>query len=109
MASIEDFSKVDLRVGRITNVEDIEGARKPLYKLTIDFGAEIGVRTVVAGIKDRYTKEELLNRQIACVVNLEPRSIAGVVSQGMIMAAEDANSLALLGPDKELENGSRIH
>lgn len=109
MATIDDFARLELRVGRITNVEDVEGARKPLYKLTIDFGPEVGLRTVVAGIKDRYSREELLGRQIACVVNLDPKSIAGIASQGMVLAAEDEGSLSLLGPDKELVDGSRIH
>ncbi len=109
MASIEDFSKLDLRVGRITGVEDVEKARKPVYKLTIDFGAEIGTRTIVAGIKNFYEKEALLNRQLACIVNLDPKMIAGVESQGMILAADGESGAALMVPEKELPNGSRIH
>lgn len=109
MASIDDFSKLDIRVGRITNVEDVEKARKPVYKLTIDFGAEIGMRTILAGIKSFYSKEELAGKQIACIVNLDPKNIAGVESQGMILAADDESGLALMVPSKELANGSRVH
>jgi export-related chaperone CsaA len=109
MANIDDFSKLDIRVGRITNVEDVEKARKPIYKLTIDFGQEIGIRIILAGIKNFYSKEELMDRQIACLVNLDPKNIAGVESQGMILAADDENGLALMVPNKELANGSRVH
>lgn len=108
MVSIEEFSKLDLRVGRIVDVQEIEKARMPLYRLTIGLG-ELGPRTLVAGIKDFYTKDQLINKQIICVVNLDPKSIAGTESQGMILAAEDESGIALIVPDKELANGSKIH
>jgi export-related chaperone CsaA len=109
VAGIDDFAKLDIRIGSITGVEDVEKARKPLYKLTIDFGSEIGVRTILAGIKDFYGKDALMGRQIACIVNLDPKTIAGIESQGMILAADDENGLALMVPSKELSNGSRVH
>ncbi len=110
MASFEDFSKLDLRVGRITGVEDHEGARKPMYKLTVDFGAEIGARTIVAGIKSSYSKEELMNKKVVCIVNLDPKAIAGIESQGMVLAAgEDAERISLMTVDREIETGSKIH
>ena len=87
MVGIDTFSSLDIRIGRITNVEDHEGARKPMYKLTVFFGDGIGSRIVVAGIKDRYRKEELINKKIACIINLDPKVIAGIESQGMILAA----------------------
>ncbi len=108
MANIEDFSRLDIRVGRITNVEDVEKARKPIYKLTIDFGPEIGVRTILAGVKSFYGKEQLLNRQVSCIVNLEPKVIAGIESNGMILAAEDETGIAFLTPERELANGSKV-
>lgn len=108
MATIEDFAKLDIRIGRIKDVEDIEKARKPLYKLEIDFGAEIGVRTIVAGIKEFYSKEQLLNRQVACIVNFDPKPIAGVESNGMILAAEDGTGIAFLAPERELAEGSKV-
>lgn len=109
MVSIEDFSRLDIRVGRIGNVEEIEKAKRPMYKLTIDFGGEVGTRTIVAGIKNFYSREDLINRQVVCIVNLEPKSVAGVESRGMILAAEDENGIAVLVPQKELANGSRVH
>ncbi len=108
MASIDDFSKLEIRIGRITSVEGVEKARKPIYKLTVDFGGEMGARTIVAGIKEHYTEDELTGKEVACVVNLEPKSVAGVISEGMILAAEDQNSVALLIPLKEVEAGSRV-
>ena len=108
MATIEEFSKLDIRIGRVVLVEGIEKARKPVYKLTLDFGPEIGRRAVVAGIASFYSEEELEGRQIACIVNLEPKIVAGVVSEGMILAADDGAGVALLVPEKELKEGSKI-
>ena len=109
MASIDDFQKLDLRIGRVVSVEDVEKASKPIYKLPLEFGEEIGTRTILAGIKNFYGKEALLNRQIVCIVNLDPKTIAGVESQGMILAAGEAERIALLVPDKEMDSGSRVH
>jgi len=109
VATIDDFAKLELRVGRVINVEDVEGARKPVYKLTIDFGAELGTRTIVAGIKMSYTKEQLLNKKIVCIVNLDPKKIANVESQGMILASGDSfDSISLLIPDRDPAEGSMI-
>lgn len=83
--SFADFQKLDLRVAKILNVEDIEGADK-LYKLTIDLGKELGERIIVAGIKDFYNKEELKNKKIIVVANLEPKKLRGTESNGMLLA-----------------------
>ncbi|HNQ62544.1 MAG TPA: methionine--tRNA ligase subunit beta [Syntrophorhabdaceae bacterium] len=101
-----DFLKLDLRVAEIKSCEDLPGADK-LYKLTIDVGEE---RTIVAGIKQHYTKEELVGKKIAVVANLEPRKLRGVISHGMLLAAsnEDNTSIVLLTLDKDIPNGSRI-
>lgn len=107
MASFDDFSKLDIRVGRIIEVEDLEGARKPIYKLKVDIG-ELGIKDIAAGIKDRYAKEELLNKLVVVVANLEPKSIAGFLSEGMLLAGEDGDILSLITPDRELRPGSRI-
>lgn len=110
MVSIEEFKNIDIRIGKILEAKIHEAARNPMYILRIDFGNEIGERTVVAGIRERYTPEELEGKKIACVVNLDPKSVAGVVSSGMILAAEDADgALALMVPDREIEQGSRVH
>lgn len=102
----DDFIKVDLRVAQIKSCEDLPGADK-LYKLTIDIGEE---RTIVAGIKQHYTKEELIGRKIAVVANLEPRKLRGVLSHGMLLAASDEplTSIVLITLDKDIPNGSRI-
>ncbi len=102
----DDFLKLDLRVAEIKSCEDLPGADK-LYKLTIDVGEE---RTIVAGIKQHYTKEELVGKKIAIVANLEPRKLRGVISHGMLLAAsnEDNTSIVLLTLDKDIPNGSRI-
>jgi len=104
--TFDDFLKIDLRVAEIKSCEDLPGADK-LYKLTIDIGEE---RTIVAGIKQHYTKEELIGKKIAVVANLEPRKLRGVVSHGMLLAAsnEDNTSIVLLTLDKNIQNGSKI-
>lgn len=112
MKGIVDFSeweKIDLRVGKIMEVEDIEGADK-LYKLTVDLGSEIGNRIVCAGIKEHYSKEDLEGKKIILFVNLTPRKLRGIESQGMILAAvnEDENKVVLISPEKDIEVGSKV-
>ena len=104
--TFDDFMKLDLRVAEIKACEDVPGADK-LYKLTIDLGEE---RTIVAGIKLYYTKEELVGKKIAVVVNLEPRKLRGIESHGMLLAAstEDKSSVVLLTLDRDITNGSKI-
>jgi tRNA-binding protein len=110
MVTIEEFKNIDIRVGKILEAKAHETARNPMYILRIDFGGELGERTVVAGIRDKYAVEELEGKKIACVVNLDPKSVAGVVSNGMILAAEsEEGSLSLLVPDREIKEGSRVH
>jgi methionyl-tRNA synthetase len=100
------FQQMDLRVAEVKACEDVEGADK-LYKLTIDVGEE---RTIVAGIKLFYSKEELTGKKIVVVTNLEPRKLRGIISHGMLLAAssEDKSSVVLLTPDKEIPNGSKV-
>jgi methionyl-tRNA synthetase len=104
--TFDDFQKMDLRVAEIKACEDVEGADR-LYKITIDMGEE---RTIVAGIKLYYTKEELVGKKIAVVTNLEPRKLRGIISHGMLLAAsnEDKSSVVLLTLDKDMINGARI-
>ncbi len=108
MVSLDEFLKLDLRVGRVVSVEDHEKTRKPMYKITVDFGKELGERNMVAGIKEIYNKEELLGKLIICVVNLDPKEIAGYTSNGMMLAAQDNNTISLLTVDREVELGSKI-
>jgi tRNA-binding protein len=103
-----DFQKVDMRVGRITQVEDFPAARKPSYCLTIDFGP-LGTRRSVAALKTDYDLDQLAGRQVICVFNFPPRRIAGFNSEVLVLAATEADGrLRLLAPDPEAELGSYI-
>jgi methionine--tRNA ligase beta chain len=104
-----DFTKLDFRVAQIINAEDIEGADK-LYKLTLDVGKEIGEKIICAGLKEFYSIEELIGKKIILFLNLKPRVMRGIESQGMLLAAStnDHSSFVLISPEKEIENGSMV-
>jgi len=106
MIKFDDFEKVELKVGEILEVEDVSGADR-LYKLKVNTGEE---RTLVAGIKKHYSKEELIGKKIIVICNLEERKLKGITSEGMLLAAsdEDKENVVLLTVDKDIENGSRI-
>lgn len=105
-----DFEKFDMRVGRIVAIEDFPEARKPAYKLTIDFGPEIGIKKSSAQITGLYTKEELNDRRVICVVNFPPKQIGPFISEVLTLGAADSEGrVALLGMTKEnVPLGSRI-
>ena len=105
--SIDTFALLDMRVGKIIEVDDIPQARKPIYRFKIDFGP-LGVKECAGGIKSYYTKEQLLGKLVAAVVNLEPKSVAGVVSECMMLASFTETELSLLTPDKEMPLGTKI-
>ena len=102
--TIEDFQKMDLRIGVIRAAEAIPGSKK-LIKLTVDIGEE---RTVVAGLKGHYAEEALIGKEILLVANLKPATLMGVESHGMVLAATDKSGLHLLAPDAETAAGSRV-
>ncbi len=104
--TFDDFKKMDLRVAQIKECEDVPGADR-LYKLIVDAGE---VRQIVAGIKPYYTKEELVGKKIILVANLEPRTLRGITSHGMLLAAstEDKSAVVLISPDKEIPNGAVV-
>ncbi|MBS3150626.1 hypothetical protein J4425_02380 [Candidatus Woesearchaeota archaeon] len=105
MASFEDFKKIELKVGEIKEVKDHPKADK-LYVLRVDTGEE---RTLVAGIRNHYSKDDLIGKKIIVVVNLEEKELRGVKSQGMLLAAsDDEESVVLLTVDKDIKNGSGI-
>jgi methionine--tRNA ligase beta chain len=105
MITIEDFKKIELKVARITQVADHPDADK-LYVITVDVGDK--TKQIVAGIKPGYTKEELIGKQIVIVDNLQPAVLRGVESQGMLLAAKDANGISIISPAKEVLLGSIV-
>lgn len=108
MIEYADFEKVDMRVGRITAVEDFPEARTPAWRLTIDFGQELGVKRSSAQIA-HYAREDLEGRQVVAVVNFPPRQIGPVMSEVLVLGALDPEKgVVLLRPDAEVELGSRI-
>jgi tRNA-binding protein len=108
--SFDEFLKVDIRVGTITAVETFPEARKPAYKLTIDFGPEIGVKRSSAQITRHYTPEELVGRQVMGVVNFPPRQIGKFMSQVLTLGVPDAEGeVVLLQPTLPVTNGGRMY
>lgn len=104
-----EFERVDMRVGTIIEVSDFPEARKPAYQLTIDFGTEIGIRKSSAQITKRYSKEDLLNRQIVAVVNFPKKQIGKFMSECLVLGAVgQEGDVILLAPDFKIENGLRI-
>lgn len=109
MATIDDFGKLDIRVGKIVSVEDFPEARKPAWKLTIDFGSEIGVKKSSAQIVSKYSKEELLGRLVMGVVNFPPRQIGPFVSEVLTLGVPDSEgSVILLQPEREVPLGGKM-
>jgi|TARA_Y100000310_G_scaffold339326_1_gene431692 methionyl-tRNA synthetase len=106
IVNFDDWAKLDLRVGKIIEVEDIENADK-LYKFTIDLG-ETGKRTICAGIKENYSKEELKGKKVIVFANLQSRKLKGIESQGMMLAACTDDKVILISPEKDIEVGSKV-
>lgn len=110
MAAYDDFVKLDIRVGKIIAVEDFPEARKPSYKLKIDFGSEIGVKKSCAQLPQHYTKEELKGRLVLGVVNFPPRQIGPAVSEVLTLGVpgEDGDCI-LIQPDKDVALGGKLY
>ena len=109
MIDFDQFLAVDMRVGRIVKVEDFPDARKPAWKLTIDFGPEIGTKRSSAQITN-YTREQLEGRRVVAVVNFPPRQIGPVRSEVLVLGAGDEQGrVILLRPDTDVPLGARIH
>lgn len=105
MATFEDFTKLDIRIGKVLTAEKIEGSDK-LLKLEVDFSEE--KRQVVSGIAAFYSPNDVIGKEFPFVFNLEPRVIRGVESQGMILAADNNGEVVLLSPDKFVPSGTKV-
>lgn len=106
--SFKDWSKIDIRVGKIQAVKQHPNAEK-LYILLIDFAKEESDRQIVAGLKPYFKEDELIGKKVVCVLNLEPKPLRGVESQGMVLCAEDEDGkVVLLGPLDNIKEGSKV-
>ena len=103
----QDFKKVDIRTGKIISAEDFPNAKKPAYKLKIDFG-EIGIKKSSAQITKLYRREELIGKQIIAVVNFKPKQIADFISEVLVLGVETERGVVLLSPDSEVPLGKSI-
>ncbi len=109
MIGFDDFLKVDIRVGRIVKAEPFPEARKPAFKLWVDFGGDLGVKRSSAQITAHYTVEGLVGRQVVAVVNFPPRQIGPVMSEVLVLGVPDAaGEVVLLGPGHEVPLGGRM-
>lgn len=109
MITYEDFEKVDIRVGKIIEVLDFPEAKKPSYKMRIDFGSEIGIKRSCGRFPHNYKKEELMGRQVCCVVNFPARQIGPAVSEVLTLGFPDENGEAvLIIPEREVPLGGKL-
>lgn len=106
--TFDDFTKVDLRVGTIIDVNDFPEAHNPAYQLTIDFG-NLGIKKSSAQITRLYKKEDLLNRQIVAVVNFPKKQIAKFMSECLVLGAVNGKDVILLNPESKVENGAAVN
>ncbi len=105
--TFEDFSKTDLRIGTIIEVNDFPEARNPAYQLTIDFG-DLGIKKTSAQITTLYSKDDLLNKQIVAVVNFPRKQIAKFMSDCLVLGAVNGKDVILLNPELKVKNGSQV-
>ena len=108
MATFDDFTKLDIRVGTVLEAEVFEKAIKPAYKLKIDFGKEIGVKKSSAQITERYSADELIGKQVLAVVNFPPRQIADFMSEVLVLGTYSDGGVVLITPDKPVDNGDKL-
>lgn len=105
--SYDDFGKLDIRIGTVIAAEQIPDTDK-LLKCTIDFGEEIGRRTIVSGIAQWKKSEDIVGKQLPYIVNLAPRTLRGVESQGMLLAVSDERGVAVFTPERNVPNGTKV-
>lgn len=108
MATIEDFDLLDIRTGTIVSAEPFPKARRPAYKLTIDFGDEIGIKRSSAQITELYDINGLIGKQVMAVINFPPRQIADFMSEVLTLGVKTDDGVALIVPDRTVSNGLRL-
>ncbi|TCT16205.1 tRNA-binding protein [Natranaerovirga pectinivora] len=108
MATFDDFLKIDIRVGEIIKVESFEKAKKPAYKLWVDFGDEIGIKKSSAQITECYRKEELIHKQVLGVVNFPPRQIGDFMSEVLILGIYGSQGVVLIQPEQPVKKGDKL-
>ena len=108
MATIEDFMKLDIRVGRIISAKFFEKAKKPAYQLEVDFGEEIGIKKSSAQITKVYEVSDLVGKQVFAVVNFPPRQIANFISEVLVLGTYSKDGVVLITPDKEVDLGDKL-
>lgn len=110
MATIEDFNKIDVRVGRILEVEDFREAKKPSYKLKVDFGEEVGIKHSCAQLVSNYSKEQLKGKLVLGVVNFPPRQIGPAVSEVLILGVPGKDGqCVLIEPERDVNIGGKLY
>ncbi|MBN4069359.1 MAG: tRNA-binding protein [Alkaliphilus sp.] len=108
MVDFEDFMKLDIRVGEITEVEFFKKARKPAYKLWVDFGDEIGIKKSSAQITECYNKEELIGKQVLAVLNFSPRQVVDFMSEVLVLGIYTTQGVVLIQPEQPVKKGDKL-
>ena len=108
MATFDDFMKLDIRVGTITEARVFAKARKPAYQLVVDFGPELGTKKSSAQITQHYTPAELVGRQVLAVVNFPPRQIADFMSEVLVLGTYSEGGVVLIAPERSVKNGDKL-
>ena len=108
MATFDDFLKLDIRVGKIIEAEEFKNAKKPAYKLKVDFGSELGIKKSSAQITENYKIEDLIGRQVLAVVNFPPRQIADFMSEVLVLGTYSKSGVVLIKPDIDVEIGDKL-
>jgi tRNA-binding protein len=108
--AFDDFEKVDIRVGRIIDVQDFPEARRPAYKLQVDFGPELGIKKTSAQVTQNYSHDELKGKLVAAVINFPPKQIGKFMSEILVLGFPDsAGNVTLISPDKDVPLGGRLY
>ena len=108
MVTFDDFLKLDIRVGTIIEASVFENAKRPAYKLKIDFGDDLGIKKSSAQITDKYEISELIGKKVLAVVNFPPRQIANYMSEVLVLGTYSEGGVVLITPDKEVKNGDKL-